>query len=174
MGVIQGQDDSPLTEAGKDSSVAKAEKLRPFPISAVFSSDLPRARTTLQIIQRSLPGLPPPQFTRLLREIDFGEYTGSVKEAIIETIMKHKSDTSIKYPGGESGADLSIRVAGFMDALPTARDGSYVLAVTHYGVIETIVKRYAGFPAGDHMKLGEDDIVSLGFDGGPVASLDIL
>jgi len=164
-GVIQGHADSPLTEVGIRSSVVKADKLAPFPVSAIYCSDLPRARSTLAIIQKRSPDLPAPTFTSVLREIDFGEYTGSVKQDIWETIKRHKSTTSIKYPGGESGDDLRARVEEFIHDACRRHHGEHVLAISHYGVIETMVKRYAGFPAEDYFQIDEETVVVLGFDG---------
>ncbi|MDH5508959.1 MAG: histidine phosphatase family protein [Nitrospinota bacterium] len=172
-GTIQGQGDSPLTRKGRLSSVVKADKLAAFPISAVYCSDLPRARATLAIIQERLPGLPAPAFTKALREIDFGSYTGAVKQEVMEIINMHKSKTSLKYPGGESGDDMRARVDSFMDALRRDNEDNHALVITHYGVIETMVKLYAGAPAEARFQLGEQAVVALGFDGARV-SLQIL
>jgi broad specificity phosphatase PhoE len=161
QGVIQGHGDSPLTGIGKASSLAKAAKLARFHFSAVYCSDLPRARATLEIIQGSLPGAPEPVFTGELREIDFGQYAGSRKSLIMDAVTRHKTDTSLKYPGGESGDDLAARVGGFIVRLRRTTLEGYALVVTHYGVIETMAKRHGGFPAGEAFTLGEEAVVVL-------------
>jgi len=174
MGVIQGQDDSPLTEKGKLSSLAKADKLAQFRFVRVYCSDLPRARATLEIVRGRLPGLPEPVYTSQLREIDFGRYTGARKDQIMETILKHKSDTSLKYPEGESGDDLAARVDGFIHNLLESPSGGDVLVVTHYGVMETMARRYGGFPAGEPFTLGEESVALLEFGKEGTGRMEIL
>lgn len=174
QGVVQGHDDSPLTPKGQLSSQAKAAKLARFPISAVYCSDLPRARATLAIIMQSLPGLPPAQFTRALREIDFGIHTGAAKADLAPIIARHKADTSLKYPGGESGGDLWERVRNFLDQLLAAHPDGHALLVTHYGVMETIAKRRAGFAESQPFIFGEEDLIALKFTGASQASMSVL
>lgn len=162
-GVVQGQADSPLTEKGEASAVVKAGKLRGVSIDHVFCSDLPRAVRTMELIASAHGGLPAPVFLPELREINFGKLAGKAKDDIMPVILKHKADTSKRYPGGESGDDLIRRTLGFFDFLFARHWGRTVLVVSHYGVMETAIRRFADHPAGQPVEIAEDDVVLLEF-----------
>lgn len=173
-GFIQGQNDTPLTADGIKDTLAKAVKLREFKFNAVYCSDLGRARHTLKALQGALPSLPEAVYSRELREIDFGEYAGMKKEEIRPTILRHKADTSMKYPGGESGDDLKERVSRFFTKCLERHKNETVLIVTHYGVIETVLRQFTDRPADTPVTMDPEAVYHLSFDSLPSADVNVL
>ncbi|VAX19570.1 hypothetical protein MNBD_NITROSPINAE03-390 [hydrothermal vent metagenome] len=163
-GLIQGQNDTPLTADGIKDTLAKAVKLREFKFNAVYCSDLGRARHTYRLLQGALPLLPEAVYQEELREIDFGEYAGMKKEEIMPTILRHKADTSLKYPGGESGDDLKTRVSRFLDFCLTRHENETVLIVSHYGVIETVLRQFTDRPTDTPLTIDPEAVYQLCFD----------
>jgi broad specificity phosphatase PhoE len=116
-GRYQGQTDVPLGELGRAQAESVARRLRDEPITAVFCSDLSRARETAQIILsgRSVPITP----TRDLREMSWGAWEGLKGSEAAERYAFDWAawcrDPVNERPtgGGESFGELAIRVAGF-------------------------------------------------------------
>jgi broad specificity phosphatase PhoE len=98
-------------------------RLQRLRFDAVFSSPLQRARRTAE-----LAGFPKPQLTRLLREVDYGEYEGMTTKAIRESrpgweLYKDGS------PGGDTPAQIYARAIDFINLASSA--GGRVLAFSH-------------------------------------------
>jgi len=173
-GLIQGQNDSPLTADGIKDTLAKAVKLRKFKFNAVYCSDLGRARHTFKLLQGVLSSLPEAVYLKELREIDFGEYAGMKKEEIMPTILRHKADTSRKYPGGESGDDLKKRVFKFLTKCLERHKNETLLLVTHYGVIETAIRKFTDHPADLPVTIDPEAVYYLSFDSLTSAKVKVL
>ena len=173
-GIIQGQSNTPLTENGVASTLRKAEKIRDISFDAVFCSDLPRAIQTLRILRNAIPSLPEPLFSHELQEIDFGDLTGRLKTEIMPTILRHKSNPHLNYPNGESGAQFIARVRNFFLSLLVHHAGQTVLIVTHYGVMETAARQFAGTSVDDRVIIGVDEVWHMTFDNHSLATKKIL
>ncbi len=95
-------------------------------LAAVFSSDLARARETVEI------GFPEPDFPVLfdwrLRECDYGELNGA---SVGEVHADRSAFLHTPYPGGESWQQSAARVGWFLDDLRRRWDGTRVLVVGH-------------------------------------------
>ncbi len=163
-GVVQGHGDSPLSCDGIAACYSMAEKIRGFNISKVYCSDIGRARRTMELIAEKLPYLPRARYLAELREIDFGRYTGRLKDEIMPLILRHKADTGKSYPDGESGDDLTRRTERFINMRLKRDNGATILVITHYGVIETILRRFAGCSASQPVTIGIDDVFHLVFE----------
>jgi alpha-ribazole phosphatase len=162
-GIVQGQSDTPLTERGMASTLRKAKKITQLDFDAVFCSDLSRTVETLKLIQQEIPGLPEPVFARELREIDFGILTGRLKKDIMPTILEHKKAPDIPYPNGESGGAFIARVRGFFEMLMERTEGGRILAVTHFGVMETAARQFTRPPSYENIHIGPDDVWQMTF-----------
>jgi broad specificity phosphatase PhoE len=81
-----------------------------------------------------------------LMEIDFGELTGRPVEEVLHLIRRHKTDSALPYPGGESGDDLRNRVLAFLKEATAGRAGRQLLVMTHFGVIETTLRHLFQIP----------------------------
>lgn len=170
-GIVQGQTDSPLTVEGVASTRRKAIKLAGFSFSAIYSSDLQRAVSTAALLKTELRHPGPVSLSPDLREIDFGELSGKPKEEIMPVVRMHKANPSLRYPGGECGEDLIARTKRFFVEMALQRCGETILVVTHYGVMETAVKLFAGVPADTPVAIGPDEVWLLVFADGSEARL---
>lgn len=173
-GLIQGQNDSPLTVNGIKDTLVKAQKLEKFRFNAVYCSDLGRARHTLKLLQEALKSLPEAVYSKELREIDFGEYAGMKKEEIMPTILRHKADMRMKYPGGESGDDLKRRVSNFFSLCFDHHENQTVLVVSHYGVMETAIRGFTDHPSNLPVTIDAEAVYQLALDGSSSAEVKVL
>lgn len=98
----------------------------PAGLAAVFSSDLARARETVEI-GFPAPGLPV-LFDWRLRECDYGELNGAPAG---EVHADRSAFLHTPYPGGESWEQATERVRWFLDDLRRRWDGARVLVVGH-------------------------------------------
>ncbi len=140
--VIQSHNDSPLTREGITSTRGRAKMLKGIIFDAIFCSDLERARKSLEILLDELDTNIIVNYCADLREIDFGQLTGRNIEDIMDIIQLHKKQTHRRYPDGESGDSFSKRVLDFVEMVLDLHVGGTILFMTHFGVIETILKHY--------------------------------
>jgi len=185
---IQGQNDTPLTASGILGITALADKLAGLTAkilitdgrettppgsdashirqpATTYCSPLPRARETLARLRTHLGWNGPITLDARLREIDFGDYTGRPVDDILPFIQHHKKNRALAYPGGESGADLSRRVMGFLDDIRTLHGGESVLVMAHFGPIETALRHYLNIPISERVWPTHDQVHR--FDFGP-------
>jgi broad specificity phosphatase PhoE len=137
-----GRTDRPLSAAGRESAERLAPMFAGLGLAAVYSSPLGRAAATARPVAAAA-GLEP-ICLESLAEIDFGAFDGLTFTEIAASDLDlyerwMASPTTVRFPGGESYADLKAR------ALTAARDivgrhrGGSALAVTHGGPIRAIV-----------------------------------
>ncbi|MDD4351847.1 MAG: histidine phosphatase family protein [Candidatus Gracilibacteria bacterium] len=137
--LFQGQTDVPLNENGLSQAEDLAFKLKDEGFDAIFSSDLQRALATATIINgyHDLKI----QETKLLREKNFGEMEGKLREEVEKAHPQYflqEGGVSLDYviPGGESWNAVYSRVKKFFAALKK-QDYKQVLLVAHGGVIRS-------------------------------------
>jgi probable phosphoglycerate mutase len=108
--------------------------------ASIWSSDLERAIMTARLAGWDATSDP------RLREIDFGELEGLQWDALSLADRESLAGfDGFQAPGGESTAQLSQRIVGFLDALGPG----WHLAVTHGGVIRALLRMCGatdGFP----------------------------
>lgn len=158
---FQGQSHLPLSEAGILQAQAVARRLSGQAISQIFSSDLPRARQTAEIIAASCWSDPATVVSRLhleprLREIDFGAWEGLTLQEILlrypDEIAAWQADPHAAPPAGESIVQVIQRVDGWLNELrsreragaPSAFQsahtaGETMLVVAHGGVLQALL-----------------------------------
>ena len=123
-GVATGWLPGQLSRAGEDQARLMGTRRRGDGLAAIFSSDLQRARQTVEI------AFPDPQvpvlFDWRLRECNYGSLNGG---PIGE--LNHEAHIDVAYPGGESWQAAIARVEQAIRDLPTRWDGSRVLLVGH-------------------------------------------
>ena len=142
---IQGQIDIGLNALGLRQAEAAARWLAEEPVSALFSSDLRRARTTAEHIGRRLGlacALAPE-----MRERRYGILEGVTYEdartSLPEVYAAFESrDPEFAIPGGgESLVQFHARVTTWLKATVEAHLGGTLVVVTHGGVLD-IVNRF--------------------------------
>jgi broad specificity phosphatase PhoE len=173
-GIVQGQSDTRLTEEGIASTLRKAEKIRHFSFEAAFCSDLTRAADTFGILKQAVPSLPNAIHSPEIREIEFGALSGRPKGEIMGAMLKRVANPQLRYPAGESGGELTARVTKFFKMLLKSHPGQTILIVSHYGVMETAARQFAGRPPDERIVIGGDDVWRMRFNSGTSAVLTIL
>lgn len=140
------QADHPLTEKGKSQATALAVKLSGKEFSAFYSSPIPRAVETAQIISDSI--LMPFKIHDGLREFDAGILEGHSDESAWEEFSDLWNAwfslelEDRKVEGGESRIEIRSRLGEFLDDVlrqPTQKEAN-ILSITHGGLL------YAGLP----------------------------
>jgi broad specificity phosphatase PhoE len=136
--IIAGQLDSELTGEGVADAQSVARALGRSDFDAIYCSDLRRARETAKVIVDALGLTCPLTLSPLLRELDYGKYTGeSVSEAF--HFLNYKLVQDQRYPGGESFQDLEKRITRFVRRFRTEAEGKRVLIVAHAGSIRMLL-----------------------------------
>ena len=137
-GIIQGQNPGRLTDRGRRQSRAAALSLKSQKIDAIYSSDLQRARDTVQYVL-SFHALPV-SYSAALRERSFGQLQGKPGCVYLDELQKSAAPrVEYRPPGGESILDLQRRTDKFLETIQRERAGQVILACTHGGVITTIL-----------------------------------
>lgn len=133
--IMQGQTQGELNEKGREQAQQVAERLANEPIDAVVASDLHRAIQTAEII--AAPHGLPVRTTELLRERDWGSFTGRF-------IPDLRGET---WPDDiESEDALLNRARFFIIYITTTYPGKRVVAVGHGIVNKAILAVYAQCP----------------------------
>lgn len=133
-GRLNGWTDIPLNDRGKRQATSLRARLAGMAFAGVWSSDLVRAMETARLAAGG--AVPDPR----LRELDFGALEGKrwadIPEAAQRALLAFDG---FEAPGGESVADLAVRIHRFVEGL---LDGDH-LVFTHGGVIRLLLRRAA-------------------------------
>ncbi len=137
-----GQKDVDITPKGLEQMERVGDKLKDETISAVYASDLLRAKKGADIIARyhSVE----PNFFPALREISIGVTEGlthkEIKEKYPEVHLVGREDwINIRVPEGESLKDLETRVMNKFNELLLKEAGKNFVLVGHAGVNNVIL-----------------------------------
>ncbi|MGH9960273.1 MAG: histidine phosphatase family protein [Pyrinomonadaceae bacterium] len=157
-GNLIGRTDTPLSERGLQQSNQLAEKLSTEQLSAIYCSDLLRARMMAEAIaKRSNLKV---QQSSAWREIDMGDWEcrtmTSLHDEAPELLAQLFGDpASFEYPGGESFAAFTARVQTAVDQLQMIHRSGDVALVAHGGVCRTIIGSALGMPARNWLRLAQ-------------------
>ncbi len=152
-GRFQGHIDVPLNQEGRSQARALGEKLLGKGLEAILSSDLSRAQETAAIVARKL-GIPVYSDAGL-REAHLGGAQGLTREEIekkhgAEILNRWKSiapsDADVKYPGGESGAEVMDRVFKSLDRFIQTTAYAKFGVACHGGVIRRVMQKIINDP----------------------------
>lgn len=131
--------DTPLSDTGRQQAAALGQWFARLPQDqrpdVVISSPYVRARDTALGI-----GLPL-RLDERLRERDLGAFDGLTRRGVTERYpgeakrRDHLGKVFYRPPGGESWADVALRVRSFVADLRNTCDGQRVVAVTHQAVL---------------------------------------
>jgi alpha-ribazole phosphatase len=145
-----GHSDPDLSSAGRSQLAEIVVRLRQWPVSKVYASDLKRTIQTAQAIASSLDNLSI-QVRPGLREIHFGDWEGCTWEEIeandpTTASAWLKDYPSYTAPGGEAFHDFQQRVREELSVLAGITNDECVAAVTHAGFIRTAISLVAEAP----------------------------
>jgi broad specificity phosphatase PhoE len=128
---LRGWLDVPLDRQGLQEANDTAQQLAHYPISAIFSSDLKRARQTAQTIEGSTNA--PLLLTDEIRPWNLGVFCGQLLHEIIPFLNFLNDHPELSAPNGESFRDFYDRYERRLkNILAVAEESTgYVVAVTH-------------------------------------------
>lgn len=147
---FQGQLDTPLSEDGRQQARRLAARLAAAPrtITAIYTSDLQRARDTARPVAEALDL--PLVIDTGLRERGYGAFEGRTFEEIEHDLADawrrwREREPDFELPGGgESLSRFHLRVQQTLDRLVGRHSGTTVLAVTHGGVLDSAYRIASG------------------------------
>lgn len=142
---ICGMTDLPLTEEGWRQAREVASRLKEAQeendIRHIVVSGLLRARQTASCIEAAL-GIEAVVDERF-HEIDFGRYEGIPFED--PRYVARRSDPFMRFPGGESLADVAARVYPALDDLKRTYAPDNVLLVCHGAMSKVVATYFASY-----------------------------
>lgn len=141
---MQGQAaGNPLTELGRRQASAAAGRLAGSGAVRLLSSDLERAAETAVIIGRRLGLAPEP--TPALREQALGTLEGRLaRDLVAEETPADAHVAEVRWGGGESLADVALRLDALCAALRVAPAAGPVVLVSHETTLQVLLARLAG------------------------------
>lgn len=144
---LQGHSDSPLTKKGITELRKIGESLEKINFSAVFSSDILRAKRSADII--TLEKKIVITTSKLLREKNYGKFEGREYSVFKTELKKHldryeklqtdRQRMSFKYPTIENDEKTVSRFITFLREIALAYPGKNVLVVCHGGPIKLLL-----------------------------------
>jgi alpha-ribazole phosphatase len=147
-----------LSAEGRRQAAELAAALADEPLAAVYTSPLARAAETAEAIASPHGLAPVPD--EGLREIDFGEVEGMAYDEIraerpelYRTWME--TPTEVRFPGGESYADLRARVLAASVGIRGRHGGEAVAVVAHGGVVRVVLADALGLADGAVFRLDQ-------------------
>jgi probable phosphoglycerate mutase len=146
---IQGQTDIPLNETGRAQAQAMARNAAHCDFTAIYSSDLSRAKETAQRIAetRGMEIKTLPQ----LRERHFGIFQGITAQ---EGAQRHPRafeyykarNPEYDFETGESMLRFSGRVSRAVELMVNQHSDQTIAAVCHAGVLDILYRKTTGRP----------------------------
>jgi probable phosphoglycerate mutase len=137
-GLLLGRADPPLNETGQVQARAAAELLGDGDIAEVVSSPLRRARETAGIITGHTGHAV--SIDQRLIEIDYGEWDKQpIGATPSEEMIRWRTDPTFAPPGGESLADLQVRMDACVSELVERAGTGVIVAVSHVSPIKAAV-----------------------------------
>jgi broad specificity phosphatase PhoE len=147
---LQGRaSDLPLDEIGLDQVRRAAEALAGFPLSAVYSSPLLRARMTGEAVAR--PHGLTVSILDVLMEAEIGRWEGltwdqaRAQDPVLHEQF-HANPGTVPYPGGESFLDVQRRVSPAIAGLARTHEGQAIAVIGHNVVNRAYLAGLLGVP----------------------------
>ncbi len=145
IGKYQGFSDIPLSDLGIRQAEACAKAMEDISIDYIITSDLCRAQTTAEAINKKQANPVTIKIDSRLREINFGcwetltydeietKWPGAIREMYLKP-------ADIRIEGGESFRDVQERSwEALKDCLEQVEEGATILVVCHGGTIRTLL-----------------------------------
>lgn len=157
-GRCYGRLDVRLSPRGLRQAQALADALAGLPLAAVYSSPLIRALDTARPLAAAR-GVDV-SLLEVLAELDFGEVEGLTYDEIEaerpELFRAWMDDPArVRFPGGESLADLRARVLPALEQIRACHAGEAVAVVAHGGVIRVVLADALGVEDGALFRLDQ-------------------
>ena len=144
--VFQGQGGKGLNARGRAQARRLAQRMHKARVTSIFTSDLERAIETSLIVGTACavePAMDPD-----LREVDVGLWTGKSHDEIAELYPEEwaswASGLDLRRGGGETYAELAVRIERAVVRICASDARDPVLVVSHGGSIKSYVSRMLG------------------------------
>jgi len=135
-GKYNGHNDIALSLHGKEQAKELAKKLQDRSFDAIYSSDLLRAKQTLEAFEYKIA----PIYSTQLREKSWGKHEGKSFQEIEAEGIKYKNFQQwINALDGEDIALFKKRIKDYFNKIITKNNASHILVITHSGVIKTLL-----------------------------------
>lgn len=134
---LQGSSDVPLNDVGRAQAARAGARLSAARWDVLVSSPLSRAGETADIIGTHI-GLDRSATYADLAERHFGAAEGATDEELWDRWPDGR------YPGMESRSDMTRRGLAGLDALAARHPGAAVVAVSHGGLIRSLIGAVSG------------------------------
>ena len=143
---FQGRTDVPLNEAGLLQAEKTARRIESWPVDAVYSSPLTRARQTADIVTARLNK--PTTIIDDLIEVCFGSWEGlyfkEKMEKKDETLMKWLADPFFNAPpGAEEWDSIKLRAERAVNSVLDS-EHKHIVIVSHGGIIRALLVMFLG------------------------------
>jgi broad specificity phosphatase PhoE len=142
LGLPMRDVDVPLTTEGREHARATGVRLNDLgPFDVVYASPYRRTIETAEEVLSALAARPPLVKEERLREKEWGILEGLTKHGIRarhpdeEARRRHVGKYYYRPPGGESYADVNLRVHSFIGTLVREHASQRVLVITHQVVV---------------------------------------
>jgi len=167
LGREQGQLDSSLTTRGLKQAEAIAERLRRVKFSALYSSDLGRARNTAEIVAKATGDKI--ETDAGLRERHTGIFQGLTNAQMAAQYPReysaYQSDPyAYQVPGGESGQQRTERSVRVMNALADRHASETIVIITHGGFLIGFFEHVLGLAPGNAWRFKRQNAAFNAFD----------
>ena len=133
----------PLSDRGRKQAQALATYFANKPVTALYSSPIPRCRETAEILSRSVH-LPVVVDDRLIEVRTMAE--GVSMRVFDETNGELSYTPEYLAKGAETMEELASRMSGFIKEKRQEHKGKEVLIVTHGDPMRYVVMNYMGMP----------------------------
>lgn len=145
--LVDGQGDPPLSEHGRLQALQVAARLQHVEIDAIYITTLRRTAETIAPLADSL-GIEPivePD----LREVFLGDWEGGLYRKMAaerHPVFAEMNETQDwgAIPGGETGAELRLRVRRGLERIHAAHPDERVVVVSHGGAIGAVMAEASG------------------------------
>jgi probable phosphoglycerate mutase len=135
-----------LTDLGREQSRRAATALRASRIALVLSSPAGRARATAEEI-RAILEMPPVRVEARLRPLELGQGPDGKPLGWDARIAEWQAGRDPTPPGGESMAEMGVRVYDLVRALAREQPGKSLVLVAHGELIGAFVGLVGRLPA---------------------------
>ncbi len=156
---FRGRADIGLDEVGMKQAESAAKRIGEWPISAIYSSPLRRALTTAEIIAGPL-GLNV-QLTPGIVDIDYGAWQGLSTEDVVARdghlySQWIESPHKVKFPGGESFAEVRERTDSAVNDLIQQHPKETVVLVSHKVICQILILSLLGLDSSHFWQITQD------------------
>ena len=145
-GLLLGRTDPDLNATGVAQAGAIAARVAAFGPERVLTSPLTRCAQTAAVIAEAC-GVTTVDTEPRLVEVDYGEYDGlPFADLPRDLVVRWRTEADFAPPGGESLAEVGVRVAGFAAEVLADLGRAPVVAVSHVSPIKAAVCWARGLP----------------------------